>query len=85
MKTMKTLMLAGFSVLSLGVGAAMAQSQTPTGQDAYWAAQHRTAAAQKARTNGQVESGSSDVYTSRPATAPYDVNSGLEGMGNVGD
>jgi hypothetical protein len=58
MNTMKTLMLAGFAALSLGVGTAMAQDGGGATQD-YWAQQYRL---QAAKTNHQapVQFGSSD-------------------------
>jgi hypothetical protein len=65
MNTMKTLMLAGVTALSLGAGSAMAQEgggpSMPTID--YWAAKE-IAAEQAARAN-QIQSGSSDVNTFR--------------------
>jgi hypothetical protein len=58
MNTMKTLMLAGFAALSLGVGTAMAQDGGGATQD-YWAQQYRLQAA-KANHGAPVQFGSSD-------------------------
>jgi hypothetical protein len=69
MNTMKTLMLAGFTALSLGMGTAMAQeggSTDPVGPD-YWAPS--SIATRDAQAGaGQVQSGSSDVTPANPAT-----------------
>jgi len=47
MNITKTLMLAGFAAMSLGVGAAMANDGGGASSD-YWAQQYRAAAAQNA-------------------------------------
>jgi hypothetical protein len=61
MNTAKTLLLAGFAALSLGVGAASAQSLVPSATEgAYYSAPAKAATP---RTN-QVQSGSSDVDNS---------------------
>jgi hypothetical protein len=63
MNTMKTLMLAAATVLSLGAGAAMAQGEMPSaGEGAYFSQQHRPAARQATNNaSDQVQSGSSDA------------------------
>ena len=74
MNTMKTLMLAGFTALSLGMGTAMAQeggSTDPVGPD-YWAPS--SIATRDAQAGaGQVQSGSSDVQTrsTTPGNKPF--------------
>jgi hypothetical protein len=60
MSAMKTLSLAAFAALSLGVGSAMAQNDGTSAPDSYVTAPHSTR--QAAPTN-QVQSGSSDVNT----------------------
>jgi len=60
---MKTLMLAGFTALSLGMGTAMAQeggSTDPVAPD-YWAPSSIAARQAQNGGAGQVQSGSSDV------------------------
>jgi hypothetical protein len=68
MNTMKTLLLAGFAALSLGVGAANAQSLVPSATEgAFFSAPAKAATPQvhtNANANG-VQSGSSDVDTTR--------------------
>ena len=64
MNTMKTLMLAAATVLSLGAGAAMAQEGGPSMPTVdYWAT--KTIAAEQATGSNQIQSGSSDVNTLR--------------------
>jgi hypothetical protein len=63
MTTTKTLMLAGLTALSLGMGTAMAQeggSTYPAAPD-YWAPSSIAARQAQAAGAGQVQSGSSDV------------------------
>jgi len=60
MKITKTLMLAGFAALSLGVGSAMAQNLSPSSAEAaYFQGQNN--AAPVSRGPALVQSGSSDV------------------------
>jgi hypothetical protein len=65
MTTMKTLMLAGVAVASLGIGTAMAQEGGPSmiGPNDYWTLQERAVYAHQAQapTSGQVQAGSSDT------------------------
>jgi hypothetical protein len=71
MKITKSLMLAGFAALSIGVGSAMAQSETPsmsTGD--YWSA--KAAAAQRAAGANVNQSGSPDVDTMRSGATKSD-------------
>jgi hypothetical protein len=76
MNTMKTLMLAAVTALSLGAGSAMAQESGGPSMPTidYWAAK-QIAAEQATRANqvqsGQVQSGSSDVSTLRPTHFDY--------------
>jgi hypothetical protein len=63
MNTRKTLMLAGFTALSLGMGTALAQeggSTDPVGPD-YWAPSSIAARQAQVAGSGVVQSGSSDV------------------------
>jgi hypothetical protein len=75
MSTLKTLSLAAFAALSLGVGSAMAQNDGTSAPDSYLTAPPTTR--QMAPTN-QVQSGSSDVTTTtrfgtdRAPTPTYD-------------
>ncbi len=61
MNTMKTLMLAAVTALSLGAGSAMAQESGGPSMPTidYWAA--KTLAAEQATGANQIQSGSSDV------------------------
>jgi hypothetical protein len=79
MKTMTTLMLAGFAALSLGAGVANAQNLAPSAaQGAYFASQRQTATVLNNRgaVAGQhaTQYGSSDPF-GNGKTAPYDTNS----------
>ena len=80
MTTTKTLLLAGLAVVSLGVGAANAQSLTPSSTEgAYYVAQNRAAAnSPAANANKAVATapqfGSSDVER---RTAPIHFDSNL--------
>ena len=59
----KTLMLAGFAVMSLGVGSAMAEGEATSD---YWAQQYRVEAAAnatRAPASTTVQSGASDVQS----------------------
>jgi hypothetical protein len=82
MTTTKTLLLAGFAALSLGVGAAQAQSLVPgSGEGNFFGSQNRTPAA---TSNRDVQSGSSDVTgvgANRDATSI--LNHQLYGAGGV--
>ena len=61
MKTTTASMLAGLAALSLGVGTAMAQTETPSmTAGKYWAAQAASAVKAPADNANQIESGSSD-------------------------
>jgi len=68
MKTTKSLILAGLTVLSLGIGSAMAQSE---GQGysgvPYWTLERQAEALRQAQTRnpGVVQSGSADVDSAR--------------------
>lgn len=64
MNTMKTLLLAGFAALSLGVGAANAQSMVPSATEGAYFSAPAKAATPAANANG-VQAGSSDVDTTR--------------------
>jgi len=75
MKTMKSLMLAGFAVVSLGVGLANAQGLTPSAAEgAYYSGKGQTPAMNLNRgasvQNSTVQYGSSD----QPAAVPFDTN-----------
>jgi hypothetical protein len=70
MTTVRTLMLAGLTALSLGTSAAMAQEgggPSMIGPNDYWTQQERAAYAHQASvaTAPNVQSGSSDVGTAR--------------------
>ena len=69
MTTTKTLMLAAFAALSLGVGTAMAQEHEGGGPSYtdidYWAPSTIAARQAQATGAGQVQAGSSDVTTTR--------------------
>ncbi len=65
MNTMKTLMLAAATVMTLGAGAAMAQSEVPSAPEATYFSGHRHAAPRIINEG----SGSSDVNT-LPGGAP---------------
>ena len=69
MNTMKTLMLAGFAALSVGVGTAMAQDGGAASQD-YWA-QRYFAQVVNANREIPVQFGSSDHLG---AASPMDTN-----------
>lgn len=83
MTTTKTLLLAGFAALSLGVGAAQAQSLVPSAdQGVFYRMQPAPAAA-----NQNVQSGSSDInrnLTGGDHDAETILNSHLYGAGGVG-
>jgi hypothetical protein len=83
MTTMKTMLLAGFAVLSLGVGAANAQSLVPgSGEGNWYGGQNRAPATTP---NRDVQSGASDVTGfggNHDATTI--LNSQLYGAGGVG-
>jgi hypothetical protein len=64
MNTTRKLLLVAVSVLSLGAGAAMAQSQVPSSNEgAYFIQQHQAAPKVLNGWAGPVQSGSSDVET----------------------
>ena len=71
MKITKTVILAGFTALALGVGTAMAQSEMPIGQNAYQGPRTWT-------TIDQVQSGAPDVnsvqYGVSVQTEPFRAN-----------
>jgi hypothetical protein len=70
MNTTKTLLLAGFAALSLGVGVASAQNLAPSAREGSFFSAPRQTTTLPA--NG-VQSGSSDVDTTRTSGAlPYD-------------
>jgi len=74
MTTPKLLLLAGFAVLSLGSGAAYAQSEMPGDiEGLYCSGQNKTTSPTVNHDSGQVQSGSSDLDThdARPAS-PFD-------------
>jgi hypothetical protein len=69
MKITRTLLLAGLTVLSLGVGTAMAQSESNGDPGIpYWTLQRQEDALRQAeaRNGNQVQSGSSDVEQAKP-------------------
>ena len=57
MKSTKTLMIAAAAALTIGTGAAMAQSQVPSRNEGTYYSQPPTV------TNSQIQAGSSDVET----------------------
>jgi hypothetical protein len=66
MNTTKTLMLAAATALTLGAGAAMAQSQVPSGAEGAYMSQQRPAAPKTAnntwgRFEARVQAGASDI------------------------
>jgi hypothetical protein len=61
MNTMKSLMLAGFAALSLGVGSAMAQESPSMPTVDYWTAKGIAAQSTAIPGANQIQSGSSDV------------------------
>jgi hypothetical protein len=64
MNTTRNLLLSAVAVLSLGAGAAMAQSQVPgSNEGAYFMQQHQAAPKLLNGWAGPVQSGSSDVET----------------------
>jgi hypothetical protein len=83
MTTTKTLLLAGFAALSLGVSAAQAQSLVPSsGEGSFFGNQNRTPAA---TANRGVPSGSSDVTgVGADHDATFILNHRLFGAGGVG-
>jgi hypothetical protein len=73
MNTTKTLMLAAVTVLSLGVGTAMAQSDGPSAPETnYFWGQHQAAPQIIKNGWGQVQSGSSDADPLPGGTAHFD-------------
>jgi hypothetical protein len=83
MTTTKTLLLAGFAALSLGVGAAQAQSLVPSSNEGAF---FRTQPAPGA-VNQRVQSGSSDInlnLTGGNHDAETILNNHLSGAGGVG-
>jgi hypothetical protein len=74
MNTMKTLMLAGFAALSLGVGTAMAQDGGGATAD-YWARQYRIQATQ-ANQDAVVQFGSSDHHIAPAPAFDTDLTGG---------
>ena len=79
MNTMKVLMLAGFTALSLDLGTAMAQeggSTSPAAPD-YWAPSTIAVRAAKAAVAGRNRSGSSDVDPPRPQDPYPGAHTGL--------
>jgi hypothetical protein len=69
MNTMKTLMLAAVTAVSLGAGAAMAQSEVPSAPPAiYFTGQHQAAPATNNIWWGRAQSGSSDEGATRSGT-----------------
>jgi hypothetical protein len=83
MNTTKTLLLAGFAALSLGVGAAQAQSLVPGSvQGSFYGSQNRAPAATVSR---DAQSGSSDVTNDGGIhDATTILNQQLYGAGGVG-
>lgn len=78
--TTRTLALAALTALSLGVGTAMAQNNG----GGHALSQYQGTAPQPTtvyRDNSQVQSGSSDMATTRSMTAPATVDQGY----NIGD
>jgi hypothetical protein len=62
MNTMKALMLAAATVLSLGAGVAMAQGEMPSsGEGAYFSQRHQAAPQSSSDDTDRLQSGSSDV------------------------
>ena len=59
MTTMKTLILAGFAVLSFGAGSAMAQNEQPSAQSYFFIAPSKLHASHPAA--NQIQAGSSDT------------------------
>src|ERR1700722_4452933 len=79
------LMLAAVTALSLGTGAAMAQSEVPSAPEAVYFSGQRQAVPQTINHgSGQVQSGSSDVNTTRSQN-PYDVTTHPELDRSIGD
>ncbi|MGD0434024.1 MAG: hypothetical protein ABSA58_23320 [Acetobacteraceae bacterium] len=74
MKTTRILILAGLTALSLGVGTAMAQSES-NGYSGipYWTLQRQADALRQAqaRIGNQVQSGSSDVEQAKPGAIDH--------------
>ena len=67
------LMLAAVTALSLGAGAAMAQSEVPSAPEATYFSGQRQAAPVTINTwSGRVQSGSSDVVRPGAHSAPFD-------------
>jgi hypothetical protein len=70
MTIMKTLTLAAFTALSLGVASAYAQSLTPSDSEAAYFGAHNSAATTSTNRNAsQIQSGSSDLEPSGGAGA----------------
>jgi hypothetical protein len=66
MNTMKTLMLAAATVLSIGTGAAMAQGEMPSSAEGAYFSQPHQAAPQTNNDADRLQSGSSDVAPAHP-------------------
>jgi hypothetical protein len=85
MNITKALMIAAVTALTLGTGAAMAQSEVPSAPEAvYFSGQRHAAPRTINHGSGQVQSGSSDVNTPRSQN-PYDVTSHPELDRSIGD
>lgn len=85
MTTTKTLFLAAFAALSLGVGAAQAQSLAPSSAEGTYY-QNQTAPANVNRGSAQVQAGSSDVNpdTGADHSPEFIYSHHLFGAGGVG-
>ena len=69
MNTMKTLMLAAATVLSIGTGAAVAQGEMPSSAEgAYFSQPHQAAPQTSSIETDRVQSGSSDVAPTHSGT-----------------
>jgi hypothetical protein len=80
----KTLILAGFAVLSLGVGSAMAQDGSGGSYPDFQSTLTRAkTAVQAPAATSQVQSGSSDVERMQPGTATFIFNHNLSGASGV--
>jgi len=81
MNTTRNLLLAAVAALSLGAGAAMAQSQVPSSNEgAYFPQQHQAAPKILNGWAGPVQSGSSDIETPRSGfghVLPFNGNYGV--------
>ena len=68
MNTMKMLMLAAATVLSIGTGVAMAQGEMPSSAEGAFYSQQHQVAPQTKNDADRVQSGSSDVAPTHPGS-----------------